>query len=357
MGQNESTVPPGPPPDHAYAPPAKPPPSYSGPSQTESYSAPAGTASGNPGPLSEASGQEYAPPPGPPPSYGPQHDWQTAVPDTSMLPPPPMLGYERSPTNNASEDDAKRAESWCRSRPLQVPFQLSPADLSAVALGDMSLIKSPVMLGDLKHVSSGLWNAKVKRHSPDSCILTTLPVYSPLAHSPLRTHCAKTIYFEVQILREHRSEVPLGLGFVATPYPPFRLPGWERASLGVHGDDGHRYVNDKWGGKDFTAPFKGGQRVGIGMTFSRRKTDTGLPYGVEEWPAQTEADTPIKVDVFFTRDGQQVGNWNLHEENDAQQDLPVTGLEGMNDLYAAVGTFESVTFDIIFNPNDWLYHP
>ena len=37
------------------------------------------------------------------------------------------------------------------------------------------------------------------------------------------------------------------LGFVAPPYPPFRLPGWQRGSLAVHSDDGRRYVaNENW---------------------------------------------------------------------------------------------------------------
>jgi hypothetical protein len=36
----------------------------------------------------------------------------------------------------------------------------------------------------------------------------------------------------------------------------------------VHGDDGRRFVNDTWGGKDFTAKFVEGETVGIGMEFS-----------------------------------------------------------------------------------------
>jgi hypothetical protein len=46
----------------------------------------------------------------------------------------------------------------------------------------------------------------------------------------------------------------------------------------------------------------------------------------------------------------------LHEEGDAE-DLPVTGLEEFNDLYAAVGTFENVEFEIVFNRGEWMYQP
>lgn len=102
-------------------------------------------------------------------------------------------------------------------------------------------------------------------------------------------------------------------------------------------------------------PFKAGETLGIGMTFTARDLDA--PPAYESTPAQTESTTPINVEVFFTRDGRKAGSWNLHEEGDAEEDLPVTGLEGFNDLYAAVGTFENVEFEIVFNEGEWMYHP
>jgi hypothetical protein len=179
-----------------------------------------------------------------------------------------------------------------------------------------------------------------------------LPLYSVSCHSQLPYKNKHTIYFEIRLLPGSRSsEISLGLGFVAQPYPPFRLPGWERASLGVHGDDGHRYVNDKWGGRDFTRPFRRGETVGIGMTFARKVTDPPPVYG--ELPVTAQMD----VEVFFTRDGKREGGWDIHEELDAQEDLPVTGLEGTHDLYAAVGTFDAVEFEVRFAEEDWLYKP
>lgn len=89
------------------------------------------------------------------------------------------------------------------------------------------------------------------------------------------------------------------------------------------------------------------------MTFSTRNVDAPPSYG----PAETTAQMPINVEVFFTRDGRKDGSWNLHEEGDAEEDLPVTGLEGFNDLYAAVGTFENVEFEIVFNRGEWMYQP
>lgn len=328
-------------PQDDYKPPAGPPPGYHA-----QYSPPTGPPPKQP--------EVYAPPEGPPPS---QHNWQTAVPDTSLLPPPPSVGYQRSPANNATETDAIRAEEWLRHRPLQPPLHI--IDRQAVAQvdsGEVFLSTPPGFAGSLKTFRMGSWRGSTKRQSPDSCIMSASPLYSVEAHSPLYTKQSKTIYFEVKVLPSSRAdEISLALGFVAQPYPTFRLPGWERASLGVHGDDGNRYVNDKWGGRDFTQPFKRGQTVGIGMTFSRREIDQ--PPAYDGQPAPTTSSLPINIEVFFTRDGKKQGGWNVHEELDAAEDLPVTGLEGMHDLYAAVGTFDQVEFEVNFAARDWLYKP
>ena len=174
--------------------------------------------------------------------------------------------------------------------------------------------------------------------SPRRQQLTT-PQHSPLTN-PTRT---KTIYYELRLLPRPSNpptgDICLALGFTALPYPSFRLPGWHRGSLAVHGDDGHRFVNDRWGGKSFVDPFVAGQTYGIGMLF--RVAGSGR----------------IETEVFFTREGREVGRWNLHEETDAEQDLPVTGLEGYHDLSCAVGTCGLTGFEVVFEPGRWLYRP
>jgi hypothetical protein len=76
-----------------------------------------------------------------------------------------------------------------------------------------------------------------------------------------------------------------------------------------------------------------------------------------EYEALSEKSTTLKVDVFFTRNGNKEGEWNLHEELDASRDLGVEGLDGQFDLYAAVGCFGAVEFDCLFNRRDWLWLP
>ncbi|KAF4611371.1 hypothetical protein G7Y89_g15642 [Cudoniella acicularis] len=339
---NEYTPPLGPSPSHqhqqTYAPPAGP------PNRNESEYAP---------PPEPPRSQDYPPPAGPPPGQATYHDWQTAVPDTSLLPPPPSLGNQRSRTNNATEQQAEQGEAWCQQNPLSAPVYLPQAAIEAIDRGEIRIVKPRDYKGGLDRPRPGVWAGKTKSDSPDSCITSAIPLYSVIAHSPLKTGCSRTIYYEVRIPSRNRREVSLALGYGASPYPTFRLPGWHRGCLAVHGDDGSKFINDRWGGKDFTTPFKPGETVGLGMTFTARDTNAPPSYG----PAQTTTSIPINVQIFFTRNGRKDGGWNLHEEGDSQEDLPVFGLEGLNDIYAVIGTFENVEFEIVFNPSEWMYHP
>jgi hypothetical protein len=328
--------PPGPPPgrrvdNDSYAPPPGPPPSHRG--GQYDYALP-------PGP--PPSQKDYVPPPGPPPSQAPkkQHDWETAVPDTALLPPPPNYfgAFDRSPTNNATEEEADEGERWCGEHTMFGPATLGERELRALQAGNINLFAPPFFQGALAQVATGVWRLHSRPGARDTSIASYPPLYSVRAHSPLaNAGRPKTIYYEVAVLRESRAdEVSLALGFSAPPYPPFRLPGWHRGSAAVHGDDGNRYINDRWGGRSFTSPFARGETRGVGMDIGPGRAGGGL-----------------EVEVFFTRDGREVGRWDLHEELDGERDLSVTGLEGYHDLCATVGVFDEVDFEIIFAPGKW----
>ncbi|KAK4542822.1 hypothetical protein LTR36_006198 [Oleoguttula mirabilis] len=232
----------------------------------------------------------YAPPSRPPPSHQndepepPPYDPWMAIPDNALLPPPPSIREERSPTANAEYDDAAH-----------------------------------------------------------SIFLSDIPLYVSASILP------RSIYYELLVLsmgHHHgdESEAGIAIGFLAPPYPSWRLPGWHRASLGVHGDDGRRYVDNSFGGQDFTQAFRKGDVVGIGMTFTAG-------------PAYQRA-RKNRVDIFFTRNGKRDGGWDLHEEQDQEQEEgDVTGLEGQHDLLAAVGCFGGVEFEVRFRKEEWLFKP
>ena len=275
-------------------------------------------------------------------SFSPQqqHDWQAAVPDTSLFPPPPAIfsGFDRSPTSNATEEEAVAGEAWCEQYPLTAPLLLDDVSKGALHFHNIRLMEPVGFNGKLSWLGQGHWHGETVRNSPDRCIISYPPLYVVNQHDPARTAQPWTVYYEVKVLADSPN-VMLGLGFTALPYPSFRMPGWHRGSLAVHGDDGHKYINDRWGGKTFTEPFRQGETYGIGMTIK---------------PTASE-DKRHLVDVFFTRNGALVGGWNIHEETDAEEDLPVTGLEGLHDLCASIGTYDAVKFEAIFEPSRWLY--
>ncbi|KAH7155554.1 hypothetical protein B0J13DRAFT_545818 [Dactylonectria estremocensis] len=349
--QQEYSSPLGPPPaqrpHQEYAPPTGPPPGFS---SQQAYAPPSGPPPGH------SSQQDYAPPLGPPPasndwiqppsgppppdSKQPQHDWEVAVPDTSLFPPPPALfsGFDKSPTSNASEEEAIAGEEWCAQYSLTRPIVLDQVAGKALEAGNIRLIQPAGFNGKLEWLSPGRWEGQTARNSPDRCIIGYPPLYSVTQHDPLRFGQPKTIYYEVK-LRADSPNVFIGLGFTALPYPSFRMPGWHRGSLAIHGDDGHKYINDRWGGQTFTDEFRRGDTYGIGMTF--RATGQAKP----------------QVDIFFTRNGTMTGGWELHEETDSDLDMPLTGLEGLHDLSCAIGTYDAVSFEVIFDATKWLHNP
>lgn len=339
---------------------------------TEKYQAPPGP----PPPNYGSSHQQYAPPSGPPPQHDtkasstfpqqpppswdppPYHDW-TVIPDTALLPPPPSLGYDTSPTANASGDAGDRGLAWTKANPLWPSYQLQPSTLTAISNAQLALLKPPTYVGDvLPQPHAGHWKCYTYANCQDACLLTNLPIYSATHHSPLVTEQPKTVYFEIKVTslgrgESHASEeadAGIAIGFAAPPYPTFRLPGWERASLGVHGDDGRRYVNDPWGGIDFTTAFAVGDTLGIGMTFSVPKDPPNYEAG--------QQGKVLDIEVFFTRNGKKVGHWDGNEELDMERsEGGNTGLRGEKDLFPAIGVFGGIDFEVMFHEAMWEYNP
>lgn len=335
-------------PTEKYQAPPGPPPANS--SSKSEYQAPPGP------PLGQSS--DFAPPPGPPPSYEApvQHNWQV-IPDTALLPPPPSIGYESSPTANSTMEEGDRAYNWCRANPLWPPYNIAPSTHIAIQNAQLALLKAPSFVGNLvPQPQAGHWKVQTQARCRDSSILTNLPMYSALVDSPLRTQQPKTIYFELRVTgighgghSLEEADAGIAVGFIAPPYPTFRLPGWQRGSLGVHGDDGRKYVNDTWGGVDFTTAFAPSDTVGIGMTFTIPRNPPGYEAG--------QQGKLLDIEVFFTRNGKKEGGWDGNEELDARSEGGTVGLGGDFDLFPAIGVFGGVDFEVFFHPSQWLYRP
>ncbi|PGH31209.1 hypothetical protein GX50_06041 [[Emmonsia] crescens] len=311
------------------APPAGPPPGYQNGAHDENTKAP----------------------PGNPPPY---HNWEQAVPDTAMFPPPPIGGYLYSNAGNASEEDADRAHDFCDNTPLWTPCTPSDVVYNSVQNFDLRPVRPQEYNGSLEVVDKGRWRGRTQGQNGDCILLTGLPIYFPAKDSPLITERTKTIYFEAKLLGQYDGindqASGFSIGFAAQPYPTWRSPGWERGSVGVFSDDGCRFVNDSWGGMEFTSQFNVGETVGLGMKFL-------LPSPESFAKSQATGASPtLQVEIFFTRDGKIAGSWDLHEEVDEDAG-GVGGLEGDFDLYGALGLFGGVEFEACFNRSGWLWIP
>lgn len=180
-----------------------------------------------------------------------------------------------------------------------------------------------------------IWHVESTRRCPDANLMSGLPMYFAAAARDDATE-TQTIYYEVRIVRMRAgADAAIAVGYAAKPYPGWRLPGWHRGSVGVHGDDGRRFVNDSFGGVDFVEGWREGGTVGIGMRVGGQG---------------------CRGEVFFTRNGEVEGRWWVDEERDAErQDGGVEGLRGEGDLYLCVGCFGQVEFEVVLERGAWLY--
>ncbi|KAK5945229.1 hypothetical protein PMZ80_002433 [Knufia obscura] len=371
-------------------------------SQPPAYQAPPGPPPSH-RPERQATSAEDNPPP--------YHDWQT-VPDNSLLPPPPPLKSDYSNTTNASYDEAAAAHAWCAAHPVFTPRVANASVIQSVMSGRNGFTYPPgasqrgwslVPSGSEKQVSNALGaiptsvyqilspsnpstssngssstqsgskasgfsrfmksssNSKAPASSPaDHCWASTLPVYFAATSNPLSPHFASpkphpfTIYFEITPLKYYSEESTVAIGFVSKPYPENRQPGWHRASIGVHSDDGNRYVNDSWGGREFTTPFREGESIGLAIVVSPQEvSDSNDTKSNKSYVRYLQSDKEVrstlpkcKTRVYLTRNGTVTGSWEMDEERDAERDEGVAGLQGEVDVYAAVGTFGDVDVEV-----------
>jgi len=161
-----------------------------------------------------------------------------------------------------------------------------------------------------------------------------------------------TAYFEGEI-RPGDSEdaIRLALGFVAGDDEVSKMPGCERWSIGIQCSEGQLFVNGDGVDSAQTGAFGPGQQLGIGLTYAvsnsvRQTEDSGVSIA---------SPTSINVEVFVTRDGKKIGNWNLCDQLRGPGGLSFEGLEGQHDLYAAVGTVGEANIDILLEQRDWLF--
>ena len=296
---------------------------------------------------------------------------QSQPSSVSKLPP---RSYIASSTSDASPEKDYQAQLWCTHNPLLRPTLLTSSILEKVNKGDYSMCRPAASEDEcfMDQKAAGVTRIISTKACQNICLLSSLPIYSALADSPIKTkESFKSIYYEVRVQRlgshSHTKKkwfksdgYSIALGFTAPPYPCWRLPGWQRGSIAVHGDDGRCYINDPCGGIDFTSPFSVGETVGVGMTFIEAEGSSGSN-NLPRHEAFSSEKSSMSVHYFLTKNGQKVVEWNLYEQFDARPssgiESRVVGLEGEHDLFIALGIYGLVECEVIVRPDDLLFRP
>ncbi|CEP14973.1 hypothetical protein [Parasitella parasitica] len=124
---------------------------------------------------------------------------------------------------------------------------------------------------------------------------------------PLPRH-QEVYYWEAKMF-EKPETTTVSVGVATKPYPTWRLPGWNRYSIGYFSNNGCKYFSSPFNGKPYGIPFNHGDIIGVGY---RHRTGT----------------------VFFTRNGRRLEDaytglrWNL---------FPTIGANGPCQIHVNLG--------------------
>ncbi|CDH57054.1 spry-domain-containing protein [Lichtheimia corymbifera JMRC:FSU:9682] len=132
----------------------------------------------------------------------------------------------------------------------------------------------------------------------ESCVQTNLPL----------PRNQEVYYWEAKMF-ELPETTTVSVGVATKPYPSWRLPGWNRYSIGYFSNDGNKYFSSPFNGKPYGHTFKHGDVVGVGY---RHRTGT----------------------IFFTKNGRKLEDaytglrWNL---------FPTVGANGPCQVHVNLG--------------------
>lgn len=117
-------------------------------------------------------------------------------------------------------------------------------------------------------------------------------------------------YFEVTV-QQAGPDVVMAIGLCTRPYPIFRMPGWNKFSVGYHSDDGHKFCDDATGGQPFGPSWTVGDTVGClyspetgNVTFTLNGIVVGQAFSGlvrHHYFPSIGADGPAQIQVNFGR--------------------------------------------------------
>ncbi|RUS15149.1 concanavalin A-like lectin/glucanase domain-containing protein [Endogone sp. FLAS-F59071] len=143
----------------------------------------------------------------------------------------------------------------------------------------------------------------------ESCIQTNLPLPKN----------QEVYYWEAKIF-EKPTTTTIAIGVATKPFPNWRLPGWNRHSIGYFSDTGHKRFNQPFTSRPYGPTFNEGDVIGVGY---RHRTGT----------------------IFFTRNGRKL--------EDAYTGLrfnlfPTVGANGPCQVHVNLGQAGMCSFGLYF---------
>ena len=86
------------------------------------------------------------------------------------------------------------------------------------------------------------------------------------------------------MLSKPSKDTTIAIGISTKPYPYFRLPGWNQNSVGYHSNDGRKFWNDEFGGRDYGLGW--GKKGDIKINLKPGKSFLQRMGHFKEWPLQ-----------------------------------------------------------------------
>ncbi|KAJ1550031.1 hypothetical protein HK096_009125, partial [Nowakowskiella sp. JEL0078] len=168
--------------------------------------------------------------------------------------------------NNASPNEADRADAFQRIHPPPSRQTLNAAEIEEIRIHGLAAFTMQSLDSTWIEVVGRVVLFKGPIAHSDACVVSRMPL-ARLDALGIRSKLdfKTSVYFEVSLLEVSFDPLTVvSVGLATGNYPPFRLVGWNKYSIGIHSDDGRVYENDKFGGRSFTGPFSVGQTVGCG---------------------------------------------------------------------------------------------
>ncbi|KAF7722235.1 Rsp5p-dependent ubiquitination, sorting of cargo proteins at the multivesicular body [Apophysomyces ossiformis] len=183
----------------------------------------------------------------------------------------------------------------------------------------------------------------------ENCVQTNLPL----------PRNQEVYYWEAKMF-EKPDTTTVSIGVATKPYPSWRLPGWNRYSIGYFSDNGCKYFSSPFSGRPCGMGFNHGDVIGVGyrhrsgtifFTRNGRKLEdayTGLRWNL--FPT-VGANGPCQIHVNLGQMGfvfveANVKKWGLAPQQGTLSPPPAYGTQEDSILLATARTNSSVLIDI-----------